>query len=200
MVTIYLITNRVTGKYYVGQTSLDVRERFKKHVYDAKRGEGCRKLCGSLRKHGAHNFIVEELATTTKEEAENLEKLWIVALDARNPKVGYNLSLGGKAPRGYKWSPESCSNLSEKMKGNTRVAGIPKSEEHKAKISATLMGHPQSPNKGSFKAGMKPWNTGKEFSSETRARMSAAKKGKRINPATEFKPGMVPWNKGLKGA
>ena len=37
MVTVYLITNRVTGKYYVGQTSKSLRKRLGDHVRAAGR-------------------------------------------------------------------------------------------------------------------------------------------------------------------
>jgi hypothetical protein len=40
----------------------------------------------------------------------------------------------------------------------------------------------------------------RNISDETRQKMSDAKKGKSLSPATQFKPGFEPWNKGKKGA
>jgi len=41
---------------------------------------------------------------------------------------------------------------------------------------------------------------GKNISGETRQKMSDAKKGKSLSPATQFQPGFEPWNKGKKGS
>lgn len=60
-------------------------------------------------------------------------------------------------------------------RSNGRTA--PKSEEHKAKISAALKG--------------------RKVSDETKAKMSEARKGRA--PANKGKKGQVPWNKGKAG-
>ena len=58
--------------------------------------------------------------------------------------------------KGHKASPETIARMSESHKGNTGRLGQPLSEEHRAKIGATQVG--------------------KILSSETRTRMSEAKK------------------------
>lgn len=47
-----------------------------------------------------------------------------------------------------------------------------------------------------FQNGHKPWSAGKKFSPEHRAKLSAAKMGKK--PTRPFQKGNVPWNKGMK--
>jgi group I intron endonuclease len=203
MIHIYLITNEVTGKYYVGQTSLKVHTRFRNHVSAAKTNfkRGCKRLQRSMQKHGSEHFSVQEIGSAqTSEKGNSLETLWIVALDATNREIGYNLCPQGKSTRGFKWSEESKAKLSATNMGNKHSLGVSCSEEKKQKISIALLGHKQSPNSGSFKKGhglgshiseshkeaLRKAHTGKTVSEETRLRLSSLRKGKE------------PWNKGLR--
>lgn len=202
MITIYLITNLKTGKYYVGQTSLGIKTRLKAHIACANRNTGCRRLTNSIKNHGDKNFVIEELTCAqTNEDADNLERLWIAALGSTNPKMGYNLSFGGKSIRGIKWCPESRAKLSRACIGNKHGEGKRCSDEKKAKISAALMGHKQLPNSGSFTKGHNAGGTiskehkevlrkrmvGRVVSQETRRRISESLKGN------------IPWNKRSEG-
>lgn len=47
-----------------------------------------------------------------------------------------------------------------------------------------------------FQKGHKTWTLGKKFTPEHRAKLSAAKMGKK--PSTPFQKGNIPWNKGIK--
>jgi group I intron endonuclease len=142
MITIYLITNKNNGKYYVGQTSQRATVRLKNHINSAKIGRGCKRLRNSIIKHGSEAFVIQELATAKDDkEANSLESLWIWALNSTNESVGYNLSVGGKAPRGFKWDKESREKLSKTNLGNKHSKGIECSSEKKQKISLSLKGH-----------------------------------------------------------
>ena len=75
MFTIYLITNLVNGKYYVGQTVMSLRERFNAHAASSYRGERW-PLAHAFRKYGRDAFEIQALAEVgAKEEADNLERL-----------------------------------------------------------------------------------------------------------------------------
>lgn len=199
---IYQITNLVNGKYYIGQTSQSLTDRFKGHIRDSKnkRTRGCPVLHAAIRKYGEENFVVESLclASDTK-ELNNLEKLWIVSLDSTNKDVGYNILFGGEGTRGFKWSKESRAKLSASKIGNKANVGRVLSEETKKKISESLMGHPQAPNSGCFAAGrigkplaeehketLRKISTGRVVSQETRNKISESLKGN------------IPWNKGIR--
>lgn len=147
IVHIYLITNEVTGKYYVGQTACSVEKRFRDHVSSAKseKVKSSPKLKRSMRHHGVESFSIQELAiATSNEQGDVLETLWISLLDARNPEVGYNLSTGGNSTRGIKWSYESKAAHSLRMLGNKHGAGVVCSKEKKDKIREALIKHPVS--------------------------------------------------------
>ena len=49
---IYLITNTITGKNYVGQTKRSLDQRFKSHLYEAEKMKYNMYLHNSIRKYG----------------------------------------------------------------------------------------------------------------------------------------------------
>lgn len=93
---IYMITNLVNGKVYVGQTWLRVWARWKGHIRDTK----TRKLVhfhNAIAKYSSENFSVDVLDWATNQtDLDALETLWIIALGSIDPKVGYNMTYGGK--------------------------------------------------------------------------------------------------------
>ena len=92
---IYLITNLVNGKTYVGQTARSVVVRWRDHMSTAKRGEN-HYLYKAIRKYGKNAFSVQEVyATDSSISANEMEKLWIVVFRASERKYGYNGSVGG---------------------------------------------------------------------------------------------------------
>jgi group I intron endonuclease len=95
---IYLITELSTGKYYVGKREKDdLLKYFKSNVNAAIRGSNLKPyLYRAIRKYGIYNFVIDVLATSDdKEQLSQLERLWIILLDARNPLKGYNIAFGG---------------------------------------------------------------------------------------------------------
>src|SRR5437762_2733012 len=138
---IYLITNIENGKEYVGSTIQPFYIRWKQHTNNLKSGRHSNKhLQNSWKKYGESAFVfevlevVEQESRTKKEFSKHLERLedyYINLRDLRNDKVGYN-----------KWSADR------------QVV----SEETKAKISASQMGH--------------------TISEETKAKISSANKGR----------------------
>lgn len=99
MFSIYLITNTLNEKCYVGKTCKPLPQRFREHVKAASSTnprERRRYLQNAIRKHGAASFSVEPLASVpTLASANNLEKLWILLLRSTDCFHGYNMSGGG---------------------------------------------------------------------------------------------------------
>ena len=102
----------------MGKTSTDVfKKRWPDHKSAARKG-GKYYLYNAIRKYGEDNFIVDILATTsTEQEANNLEKVWILLLKSHDEKFGYNLTLGGEGQCGAIVSEEQRRKHSEKLKG-----------------------------------------------------------------------------------
>lgn len=116
---IYLITNTVNGKYYVGQTIKAVATRMRFHWAQARAARDKMRLHRAMRKYGPDAFEWDVLATADSVEQLDLqERLWIIALDARNPDVGYNLAAGGEGGIGATaWSQEQRDIHSCRMSG-----------------------------------------------------------------------------------
>ena len=97
---VYLITNLLDGKQYVGQTTRTLEERFSEHAQaDSLLGR-------EIQRDGAENFSREILAECeTPEELDAQERFYIKKLDCKHPK-GYNLTDGGRRSRSSKTKVE----------------------------------------------------------------------------------------------
>ena len=95
---VYKITNTVTDKVYVGQTTYkNPRNRWSAHKCDLKRNR-CNNqyLQRAWNKHGEEAFQFDVVAeATTQKQLDKLEVQLIAELQTRNPLYGYNLRSGG---------------------------------------------------------------------------------------------------------
>jgi len=89
---IYLITNPINGKVYVGQT-IDYKTRMRKHKCAAKNPK--QYIAKAIKKYGWENFTKEILIDEVPEEdLDNLEINYIDIYNSFGPG-GYNLTKGG---------------------------------------------------------------------------------------------------------
>ena len=141
---IYMTTNLVNGKKYVGRCSKDARWE------GGYIGSG-KLLKQAVKKYGYENFkreILEELpAAATLCEAIELEKAWLTKLDCKNSPDFYNMSndTGGMGA-GDKHTEETKEKISERMKEFYGEAGLP--PEWRENVANALKGRV-------------PWNKGK---------------------------------------
>ena len=88
---IYLVTNKINGKRYVGQTVRTLNERWKDHC----RVKDDNYFHRAIHKYGKENFTIEVIdSATTLDELDEKEIYWIHKLNTIFPK-GYNLKEGG---------------------------------------------------------------------------------------------------------
>jgi group I intron endonuclease len=121
---------------------------------------------GAIRKYGSDAFDGQILSyAQTQEELDNLERLWVVLLKAKDRKFGYNVSNGGLG-RG-KWSEESRKKMSLSKKGNTYCLGRVLSLETREKISSAAS--KRTGNKNSF--------YGRKHSEETKDKIRKSRLG-----------------------
>jgi group I intron endonuclease len=93
---VYLITNLVNGKRYVGCTRVSIRHRWAQHLSLAKKSNPPLALHRAIRKYGASNFKIECLETaSTVEEMLKFEVAQIASHSCTVPN-GYNLTNGGE--------------------------------------------------------------------------------------------------------
>lgn len=97
---IYLITNLINGKPYVG-LSENIPVRWSKHYRNKK--TGCKALSNAFNKYGVDNFNFKIIHQCSKTRLKELEKFYIKKLNSLYPN-GYNLTKGGENPE---WSDVS---------------------------------------------------------------------------------------------
>jgi len=96
---IYMITNMVNGKQYVGMTSNGVLRRWKEHKRAAVSGKKYL-IHLAISKYGAEGFTVEHVASSrSKEQMGETEQAIIDQCGSLNPN-GYNIAPGGTAGPG----------------------------------------------------------------------------------------------------
>lgn len=170
---IYLITNKLNGKRYVGQTKFSIEDRFEKHVYDAIIANRGYALHAALRKYGIENFTIKLLSKCNNlGEANHRESYYIRLLNSLSP-AGYNLRPGGdNSPI----SAETKKKMSENRKGNKHhFFGKHFSDQHKKNLSESQTGRGLgSKMSEETKKKMSLSHTGKEFSEDTKKKLSDA--------------------------
>lgn len=87
---IYVITNKINGKQYIGQTSRNIDVRFDEHCYDDRSTSVIHK---AIVKYGVNNFDVKELEEVDLSLLDEREQYWVQKLDTY--KNGYNQNRGG---------------------------------------------------------------------------------------------------------
>jgi len=218
---IYMATNILNGKIYIGQTTGTLEKRKSKH----RRAEGCAHFKAAINKYGFESFHWDIIdCSTTKEGMDALESWWINYMGSIDN--GYNLKVGGESHR-----------FSESTKQKMRAAKIGKklTEEHKKKIGDAGRGKARSKEairktaekqkgrKNSLESIEKQRakmigrkltdehkrkcslsHIGYKHTEEAKANMSKAQKGRivteemRKNISMAGK-GRAPWNKGISG-
>jgi len=179
---LYLITNHINHKVYLGQTN-NPNRRWASHKTSAKKPELYNTIISrALAKHGVANFSFEVIATCrTIEDADNTEIELIKQYNSREPQFGYNVSSGG-----YTKTEEERQQHSTLMKAKyasgelepwnkgqpSPGAGVPRSPEVIRKIAHTK-GLPEHRRNVSAKMKGKQQRLGQKRSEAERAKTSA---------------------------
>jgi group I intron endonuclease len=158
---VYLVTNVINGKRYIGQTSLSLERRWFLHQHR----KSCKALHSAILFYGAAQFTVEVLfSVPTREQAGELEIEYIERYNTKAPN-GYNLTKGGE---GVKALPEHIRlERNRKLLGNKNAVGVVRTPEYRKAISDRQQG--------------------REFTDAWRQRMSEAAKGRKASQDTKDK-------------
>jgi len=208
---VYVTTNLINGKKYVGDHSTD-------NLEDGYLGSGRPTFNNAKKKYGKENFEKKILEFfDTKLEAFNAQEKYIKIEESHVSQNGYNISW--KGGHGVKdciseetknklsiatknwhstigFSEETKKKLSKSLKGKN--IGKIRSEEFKQRISEATSGE----NNGMY---------GKNHSKESKEKQRIAAKNRKTHgmkgkfhseesrqKIKEKKKGTIPWNKGLK--
>lgn len=91
MHTIYLITNILNCKQYVGQTRQTIRQRWNSHVGDSKRSNS--HIARAIKKYGKQAFKIETIVRCDASVVDEYEIMFIDIYGTQ--RCGYNLEAGG---------------------------------------------------------------------------------------------------------
>lgn len=120
---IYLITNIINGKQYVGKTEKnDIQERWKEHCRDYKK-ERCEKrpLYNAMKKYGIENFLIQLIENVScEDDLEEKEIYWIKQYNTYYN--GYNATKGGDGKHYLNY--EKIINLYKELHNCNQVANI----------------------------------------------------------------------------
>lgn len=92
MTNIYIITNKINGKQYVGKTKHSIQYRFEGHCSDPSNHTY---IDSAIRAYGKENFDVELICTCEDTEWKYWETYYIKEFHTHWTEGGYNLSMGG---------------------------------------------------------------------------------------------------------
>jgi len=170
--TLYKLTNRMTGMSYVGATTQSLAKRCGEHRAQAKRGLSHPLSC-AIREHGWEAFDVQHLGSFgTLDELHAAERATIAAVGTLVP-TGYNRASGGLGTPDCRHADETKKKLAAVQLGRRGAKawnkGLTVPLEVRQKISAGLKGH-------------RTWNKGVPATEEHRAALRASHVGK-VNPA-----------------
>lgn len=142
---VYMATNIVNKKRYIGVTRRSIAYRSCLHIWAAfhpKKGTGCPIFYAAIRKYGADAFQFEAMETfDTYDQALAAERRYIAAL-----KPEYNVAAGGGGPQGVKWTSARRIHMAaalrsawtdeRKRMASQKFKGRKISDETRAKIRA----------------------------------------------------------------
>ena len=124
--TVYLITNKVNGKKYIGKHSTE-------DLYDSYMGSG-KLIRFAIKKHGPKNFVKEILFVFDNKEDMEAKEKELVNESVIECNSFYNLAPGGQGGNVLKFAEEERKKIkSEKI--SLKIKGKPKSSEHRKSIS-----------------------------------------------------------------
>lgn len=178
MIGIYIITNEINHKVYIGQVGKGkntINKRLNQHYNYLKNNKHSNDhLQYSWNKYGEENFTFDILEECKIEKLDNKEEYWISYYKSNKPNYGYNKDTGGS--KGIP-NQQARQKMSEKKKGNTNAKDSIRDKSYREKQRHSHLG--------------------KKLSNETRQKISDSLKGIQRGPmSAEQKQKLSELNKG----
>ena len=209
---VYLVTNLVTGKVYVGLSSRDISKRKIEHLRSSQ-GVPLFYFHSAIAKYGEDNFLWEVLQSNlTEKQASDAEVYYLSFFRSNEREFGYNMTSGGECgipneavreklritSRNKRHTEETKQKIrepklggkaSEETKEKMRIAQRnrpPVSDEVRRSISEGRKGIPHSEE---TKEKIRKIKLGFKVSEETKKKISLSHKGKKHSKEHSAKVG-----------
>jgi len=186
---IYVVTNTVNGDQYVGLTSKPMSYRWSEHKTGARSGRKSH-FYSAIRKYGLDAFQIQEFVSVL--DRESLSAVEQAVIKQLHPV--YNQTNGGEFTFGKKHTPESIERMRQKNTGKKRTpeqralnSAIGKelwatSEEYRKNCLSALEKARANCNAEKRIEAARKANTGRQWSDESRAKLSASCMGRKYGP------------------
>lgn len=176
--TVYMHTNKINNKSYIGITSQSVEKRWGKNGYHYKMNKH---FWSAIQKYGWDNFYHDILFTNlSRKRACEIEERLISVFMTQDPEMGYNITSGGEGNGGFHLSDETKKKLSKSHQGifdgtNNPMYGIsPKERMDEETYNNWKKSIQNRMSSEETREKFRQINTGRKYSDETNA-----KKGRR---------------------
>ena len=102
MAYVYLISNDINNKMYIGATITSITERYSKHIYDTFNTSDNSAIHHAIRKYGQEHFFISQLEECSIDNVFEREQYWIKFYNSY--ENGYNETIGGEGCPKYDYS------------------------------------------------------------------------------------------------
>lgn len=187
---VYIATNVLNGKSYVGVTIHSLMSRQSEHLLLARQNSPLY-FHRALRKYGADKFEWKELEH--QQEVPLLlerERFFINLLKTKGSK-GYNMTDGGEGTPGKIITETARLNMGKAQIGNKNALGCKRSPETRQKLRKSKLGKKTGPRSSetcqkiaAAVTGNRNW-LGRKHTDETKRKMSARQKGIKRGPLSQ---------------
>lgn len=171
---IYIITNNINGKCYIGQT-INIERRFREH----KNARSKQPIHSAIRKYGHENFIFEILLECPRESTNFFEKAFISSYNSFG-ESGYNCSFGGDSSAGRVCSEDTRTKISVANTGRKHPS---RTQEQKENYRASKLGVKRASFSDEWKQKLSAAGKGRKQTEEHKLHIKEAKERNKVKDA-----------------